>query len=99
MDTLLGQSFVECESAYRITISNIEPEMVVQFLPGHQVVVGHERGRLGPLPPESPNHPHAAEGLGGVGVNHLPRGANVSEQRPDATDPRPVRDPHRRHQQ
>ncbi len=36
-DTLLGRSFVECESAYRITISSIEPEMIVQFLPGRPV--------------------------------------------------------------
>ena len=37
VDSLLGRSFVECESAYRITISSIEPEMIVQFLPGRPV--------------------------------------------------------------
>lgn len=37
IDTLLGKSFVECESAYRVTISNIEPDAIVQFLPGRSI--------------------------------------------------------------
>ena len=70
----------------------------VQLEPAHEVVLAHEPRGFALLAAEGPDHPHAAEDLGGLAVDLLPLLAHVAEERPDAAVPEQVGVVNARHQ-
>ena len=68
------------------------PPPGVQLLPAHEMVAAHDAARFGALPAEGADDAHAAERLGGLGVDFFALGANAAMLRPDAADPRAMRD-------
>src|SRR5690606_16599314 len=68
------------------------------LLADHEVpAVGEARG-LGLAAVEAADDAHAAEALGRLGVEGLPRAADVAPHRADAGDPRAVAQPDDRHE-